>query len=151
MCDYSLVGLINRLAIEGEDLTSFRLHNGSVGFCEPAQAEAHNKWTKDLHYIGPRAITGPEPAINPVCIPPGAQLTLENLPKGLRKEHKLQASELVTFDQLPPKEKSHRDAVKFSNGVTLTLQLLGEGVQAHVLSTAGSTEREPVAEFVNTR
>jgi hypothetical protein len=35
MCDYSLMGIPNRLAEEGEDLVAHRFPTGSVGFASP--------------------------------------------------------------------------------------------------------------------
>ena len=32
MCDYSLMSIPNRLAVEGEDVVTYRFHSGSIGF-----------------------------------------------------------------------------------------------------------------------
>jgi hypothetical protein len=40
MCDYSLQGLPNRLAAEGEELAAHRFLTGTIGFTSPHEARA---------------------------------------------------------------------------------------------------------------
>src|SRR5262249_34937573 len=69
-----------------------------------------------------------------VCIPDGAQLTLHGISLSLRKIHGLSATERVTFRQLSADAEIYRDAVEFTNGVTVLLQELEEGQRVEVLA-----------------
>ena len=44
MCDYSLMGIPNRLAEEGEELVSHRFPTGSVGFASPRDLRITELW-----------------------------------------------------------------------------------------------------------
>ena len=59
MCDYSLAGVPNRLAVEGEQLVVHRFSTGSVGLASPCSS-----------------LSSKETA---VCIPPGARLRLRDI------------------------------------------------------------------------
>ena len=78
MCDYSLAGVPNRLAVEGEQLVVHPFPTGSVGLasrCSPLLSK------------GTLA----------VCIPPGARLRLRDIPEALQLRFGLNATEEVTF------------------------------------------------------
>ena len=114
MCDYSLAGVPNRLAVEGEQLVVHRFSTGSVGLASPC-ASLSSKETA-------------------VCIPPGARLRLRDIPQALPLG--LNATEEVTFVQLSAEAYQYRDAVRFQNGREILLQRLGCGQQVEVLSLA---------------
>src|SRR5579864_5366468 len=107
MCDYSLSGLPNRLAEEGERIVAYRFPNGVKGFVsEPELASftcGHPSfWSKICAWFRNETPCA-------VCLPPGATLLLRDLPTWLRcgPEH----DELVTFVQGESRE--FRDGIKF--------------------------------------
>lgn len=74
MCDYSLMMVPNRLAIEGEELVAHRFQSGTTGFVSSSdfsiwKAERHAKsiWQRLRACFASTA----EPTLL-VCIPPGA-------------------------------------------------------------------------------
>ena len=117
MCDYSLAGVPNRLAVEGEQLVVHPFPTGSVGLAS-ACSQLLSKGT---------------PA---VCIPPGARLRLRDIPEALQLQLSLNATEEVTFVQLSAEAYQYRDAVRFQNGREILLQKLDCGQQVEVLSLA---------------
>ena len=117
MCDYSLAGVPNRLAVEGEQLVVHPFPTGSLGLASPC-SQLLSKGT---------------PA---VCIPPGARLRLRNIPQALQLRFGLNATEEVIFVQLSAEAYQYRDAVRFQNGREILLQRLGCGQQVEVLSLA---------------
>jgi hypothetical protein len=118
MCDYSLAGISNRLAVEGEELVIYRFHTGSIGLASPCASPS--RW-----WSGKQT-----PA---VCVPPGARLTLLDVPKRLQHDLAVGPIEEVTFVQLSAKPYQFRDAVRFSNGREVRLQELNEGMRVRVL------------------
>jgi hypothetical protein len=128
MCDYSLAGIPNRLAVEGEQLLVHRFPTGSLGLASPCPSTS--KWWSEKQ----------TPA---VCIPPGARLLLRDIPKSLRKRSGVGITEEVTFAQLSATPYQFRDAVRFSNGREILLQILHCGQRVEVLSlSSGDFERE---------
>jgi hypothetical protein len=117
MCDYSLAGVPNRLAVEGEQLVVHPFPTGSVGLASPCS----------------QLLSKETPA---VCIPPGARLRLRDIPQALQLRFGLNATEEVTFVQLSAEAYQYRDAVRFQNGREILLQRLGCGQQVEVLSLA---------------
>src|SRR5712691_10210136 len=95
MCDYSLAGVPNRLAVEGEQLVVHRFSTGSVGLASPCSSLSSKE----------------TPA---VCIPPGARLRLRDIPQALQLG--LNATEEVTFVQLSA------EAYQLGSGVKTRLQ-----------------------------
>ncbi len=151
MCDYSLMGIPNRLAEEGEDLVTHRFPTGSLGlaspadFCslaEPAQAQAKGflSTLKDL-FDPPRTNR-----VAAVCIAPGARLALQDIPAYLQRYLKVGPVEEVTFTQLTAAVNTYRDAVRFRNGRHISLQELGEGQRVRVLDLSSAQAFEPVRE-----
>src|SRR5260370_38178089 len=100
MCDYSLAGIPNRLAAEGEQLMVYRFYTGARGLTSP-NTSLWRFWSKQT------------PA---VCVPPGARLLLRDIPKTLQQHFDLQATEKVTFAQLNAEAYEFRDAVQITNG-----------------------------------
>jgi hypothetical protein len=132
MCDYSLHAHPNRLAAEGETLISTRFPGGSMGFTTPSETPC--TVSADRHHDAKTLVA--------VCIPPGAQLVLENIPARLQQELSVSDTEFVTFTQLGLEAYTHRDAVRFENGREILLQRLNENQRARVLSLADAAPRE---------
>ena len=150
MCDYSLQGVANRLAVEGEELITYRFPTGSVGLATPADIAVANRpkpqvgcrlswWSALKHWLDPQIELDRVPA---VCIPPGAHLFMNRIPEVLRRKFALQALEDVTFVQLSADAYCYRDAIQFRNGKQVLLQEITEGVRFEVLSLASSQEME---------
>src|SRR5713101_6587641 len=101
MCDYSLAGIPNRLALEGEELVVHLFPTGALGLASP---------TTPLSRLCAAKAT---PA---VCVPPGARLLLRDIPVGLQQELGVREAEEVTFVQQSAEAYRYRDAVRFTNG-----------------------------------
>lgn len=130
MCDYSLHAHPNRLAVEGETLITTRFPGGSMGLASQS----------DL----PRTATWDNPDTKPlcaVCIPPGAQLLIEDIPARLKQEFSVSDAEFVTFTQLGFEAYTHRDGIRFENGKEVLLQRLNENQRVRVMSLANIGER----------
>ena len=125
MCDYSLVSVPNRLAVEGEKLVACRFSMGSIGLT--SRDASLWRWFKQT------------PA---VCVPPGARLLLRDIPKDLQRQFDVQATEEVTFVQVSAEAYRYRDAVRFRNGREVLLQWLRCGLQVKVLSLCSDDSRE---------
>jgi hypothetical protein len=65
MCDYSLAGVPNRLAVEGEQLVVQRFSTGALGLASPT---THRAWLWSVKECA-------------VCVPPGARLLLRDTPQ----------------------------------------------------------------------
>jgi len=142
MCDYSLQGLPNRLAVEGEQLVTYRFPTGSVGLATPLDIAAGNRskpqrasdrswWSALKHLLNPQIELGQVPA---VCIPPGAQLFMSHITEELRRKFALQAVAVVTFVQFSADSYRYRDGIRFRNGKQLSLQEITENVRFEVIS-----------------
>jgi hypothetical protein len=143
MCDYSLQGLPNRPAVEGEELVTPRFPTGSIGMaspvdiacrtCPPPEPSARRSWWSTVKgWLAQPADLQGLPA---VCIPPGTHLLISRIPDILRKEFALDAMEEATFLQLSAEPFHYRDALRFANGKSVLLQSLREGVIVVVLAT----------------
>jgi hypothetical protein len=125
MCDYSLAGLPNRLAAEGEQLVVHRFSMGARGLA-PLCPDL-----KQLLF----------PASTPaVCVPPGARLLLRDIPVYLQQRLAVGEVEEVIFVQQSVEAFTYRDAVRFANGREILLQLLCCGQRVDVLSLSGAEE-----------
>ena len=128
MCDYSLAGIPNRLAVEGEELVVHRFPTGSIGLASPCTSAS--RWWSARR----------TPAI---CVPPGARLILVDVPERLQHDLKVGPIEEVTFVQLSATPYQFRDAVRFNNRREILLQQLQCGQQVEVLSlSSGDFEHE---------
>jgi hypothetical protein len=146
MCDYSLQGLPNRLAAEGEELVVHRFPTGTIGFTSPQEAQAIAEaraaqkradfWATIKCWFG----VEPELSATAVCIPPGARLSLQDIPDRLQREFGVGPNEEVTFTQLTAQPYAYRDAVRFDNGREVLLQKLEPGQRAVVLRLALAEE-----------
>jgi hypothetical protein len=156
MCDYSLHGIKNRLANEGEHLFVHKFHTGSKGLAsvndlrnleKPAPAptgaglwarfkcwvENQRRWIND----------DLKRALPAVCIPPGARLQVDGIPAQLQKQFGVGPREEVTFVQLTAEPFRYRDAIRFHNGQEVLLQKLSDGLRMEVMSLA-LVEETPV-------
>lgn len=154
MCDYSLQGIRNRLAEQGEILIVHRFQTGSKGltssrYLSPVEKPKAKTWMAALKQFF--AVPAEECA---VCIPDGAQLRLSGIAVSIQKRHHVSEEELVTFRQLSAEAATYRDAVEFRNGQRVRLQELDEGQAVEVLAMSSEefkTEDFPVADEVHTR
>lgn len=139
MCDYSLHGIENRLAVEGEVLEVYRFHTGSKGLTSPKYLKPGRLSKSFKAFL--RTQPSPECA---VCIPDGAKLSMTGISAALQSSYGISATEVVTFRQITADEAAHRDAVEFRNGVKISLQKFDEGQRIEVLelSSEGTTVRE---------
>src|SRR6266568_2622544 len=117
MCDYSLAGIPNRLAVDGEELVAHRFPTGSIGLASPCASVSRWWSAKEI------------PA---VCVPPGAQLILHDVPERLQRNLTVGPIEEVTFVQLSATPYQFRDAIRFTNGREIRLQELSEGMRVRV-------------------
>jgi hypothetical protein len=141
MCDYSLQGIRNRLAEQGETLVVHRFQTGSKGLTSReflCEIDEPKTWLGALKKLF--ATHSEECA---VCIPDGARLLLTGFTPGIQRQFGLSSTEPVTFRQLSADAATYRDAVEFKNGVKLRIQDLEEGQTAFVLAL--SSEEIPVA------
>jgi hypothetical protein len=139
MCDYSLLGMTNRLAIEGERLQVYRFPTSTLGLTSPAELQKLKEksaprpgdglWSRIKNWF---SVSG-ELAAPAVCIPPGARLRLRDIPERLQRQLDVGADEEVTFAQLSAEPFSYRDAVRFNNGKEVLLQKLEVGQRVEVL------------------
>ncbi len=155
MCDYSLMGIRNRLAVEGEELVTFRFSTGAVGLAP---------WNKGIERIhaNVRAQTsfwaglwkllwGPVgDSVPAVCVPPGARLLLIGVQRSLQHKAAVGTVEEVMFTQLTAEENQYRDAVRFCNGAEILLQEFAEGQRVRVVDLSFAEPRQPEAAESNT-
>jgi hypothetical protein len=130
MCDYSLTGIPNRLAVEGERLVTYRFPNGVKGFVSQPDLAAFNSshptlWTRICAWFRNETPCA-------VCLPPGATLLLRDLPPWLRAGFRGDADEIVTFVQGESRE--FRDGIQFRWGSTVLVQQMPTGQVGDVLS-----------------
>lgn len=143
MCDYSLMGVENRLANEGEELVTHRFGTGTIGLTSVADVNNLKAWKTAQNEAGmiagiKRAVCGSaKPVVSAVCVPPGAKLRVD-MGNGKLAD--------ATFDQLTGQAGVYRDAIRFESGCTPLLQNLPIGMRIIIVSLAGATEREPVYE-----
>ena len=130
MCDYSLAGLPNRLAVEGEQLVVHRFATGAKGLACAGPS------LKQLIFPSSTAA---------VCIPPGAQLRLYDIPLSLRQPLGVSEVEKVSFVQQSAEAFTYRDAIRFANGQEVLLQYLRCGQRVDVLSLSPGDNGEEEA------
>ncbi len=153
MCDYSLMGVPNRLAEQGEELCSHRFSTGSIGLAPAAEVAAYHAWGKANAQAGMLAdifSCQKRPIVHAACLLPGTRLVLSGIPSEIQQSCGVGAVDKVTFTQITAQENTHRDAFRFGNGNTVLIQKCGEGVRVLVESLEDATEREEVAEEVFT-
>jgi hypothetical protein len=157
MCDYSLGGLPNRLAAEGEELIVHRFPTHSIGLASQADLQARISRTGSNMSIWQRmknAFTGAfdSPEVPAICVPPGACLILRNIPLELQRRWNAAEEESVCFVQTSAEVNTYRDALLFRDGRRVLLQDLREGMRVKVVSLDGeSAGAEEPALVVQTR
>lgn len=138
MCDYSLMAIPNRLAIEGDELIVHRFSTGSLGFASP-RPPCRGLWPSVKAFFQHKPVTV-------VCIPPGGRLMLRDIPVRLQVELKVGLQEEVVFTELTAAAHRYRDAVRFSNGQEVLLQHLSIGQHARVLDVSSLAGIKPILE-----
>ncbi|SRR6266851_2055511 len=146
MCDYSLGGLPNRLATEGEELIVHRFRTGSKGLTSPADLRP----VKPIEVPAPQMsllsrlksffVEQPLVAVQPcaVCVPPGATLLLKSVPVDLQRRWCVGSDEEVRFVQCSADVNRYRDCLQFKDQRQVLLQELREGMCLQVVSLGGS-------------
>lgn len=154
MCDYSLAEIRSRLAVEGETLVVHRFCTGSRGLTSPADLQRYRRepvldyWTAvDASARRAKVLRESPPA---VCVPPGAQLLIHDIPERLQQQLAVGEMEAATFVQLSAEAYHYRDAVRFNNGNTLLLQRLTEGQRVEVLCLSSADNAGIGAELTST-
>jgi hypothetical protein len=137
MCDYSLHGIENRLAQEGEVLVVHRFYSGSKGLTSPGYLRPAVGTTGIWAALKRMFSAYTQPCA--VCIPDGARLVLHGIEPSLRRAHDLASVEPVTFRQLSANDYAYRDAVEFKNGLKVRLQDLEIGQVFEVLSLSSES------------
>src|SRR5262245_60286866 len=148
MCDYSLHGIENRLAEEGEILVVHRFYSGSKGLTSPKYLKPCDQPTGWITAL--KKMFAAQPRECAVCIPDGAQLVIRGISAALQQAHGISAIEGVTFRQLSATARTYRDAVEFRNGVKVRLQELQEGQQIEVLALSSEEARRSGSSFLGT-
>jgi hypothetical protein len=159
MCDYSLLSFRNRLAIEGEQLLTYRFPSFSIGLASPAEIKAEafaqqeggssgSWWSRIKDWLFQPELCSKEVAA--VCIPPGARLRVVGVPASMQEEFGIGSVEDVKLIELSASAYEYRDAIQFTNGRRALLQDLHEGVRFEVLSL-GMMEPELEREEVRIR
>jgi hypothetical protein len=147
MCDYSLCGIPNRLAAEGEELVVYRFSTGSIGMASLADLRVCEQIKKAVprktflqrvkaFFEQPSQVATP-PA---VCIPPGARLIVRNIPSDLQRRFRISQEEAAVFSQLSSEFNRYRDALRFRGDCEVRLQDLREGMPVEVLSLESASE-----------
>ncbi len=108
MCDYSLETYRSRPAVEGEKLTLERFPSGSAGFTAGSNCDTA------------------------VCIPAGTHLLVEGIGESVRQACGVGSVEEVVMTRL--ETGPYKDAVKFSNGMEISLQRLDRGLTAAIVA-----------------
>ena len=147
MCDYSLCGIPNRLAVEREELVVYRFSTGSIGMasladlrvCEEIRKAVPRKtfWQAVKAFFEEPSQVATPPA---VCIPPDARLIVRNIPEDLQRRFRIGQEEAVVFTQLSSEFNSYRDAIRFRGDREVRLQDLREGMPVQVLSLENASE-----------
>jgi hypothetical protein len=145
MCDYSLHGIKNRLAEEGEVLVVHRFYSGSKGLTSPGYLKRPEQATGLMAAL--KRIFAGHTEECAICIPDGAKLTLRGTSTVLQQVHGLAPTEAVTFRQLSENAATYRDAIEFKNGVKLLLQDLEEGQSVDVLALSSEEAGVPERRF----
>ncbi len=147
MCDYSLMGIPNRLAREGEELVLYEFPTGTRGFTPcPSGIDAAPSWRDAVGAMLKMLLGVPQAGQVAVCIPPGARLLLLDVPLDLQSAEGVPREAEVTFTQLSAHAYVHRDAIRFDNGHELLLQHLDPGQRIRMLRLNSTDEFEVLPE-----
>ena len=144
MCDYSLMMVPNRLAVEGEELVTHRFQSGSLGLVSCFDyASWLNQRSKSIWQRFKACCSADNEPTPVVCIPPGARLRLEGLPEILKEQFHFGSSEDATFTEISAEANGYRDAFCFDNGATVSFALLTEGQNVKVLRLSSEEDVAP--------
>src|SRR6202790_2118627 len=109
MCDYSLGGLPNRLAVDGEELIVHRFSTHSIGLASSADLQImkiresrqrdQSLWQRIKNLFAPASDCR---SVLAICVPPGARLVLKSIPMDLRCKWSVGADESVFFKTPTP-------------------------------------------------
>ena len=150
MCDCALLGVPNRMAVEGEQLVVHRFRTGTLGLAAPDSTNPptrrpHGFWVRLKLFFTPTR----RDSVRAVCMPPGAQLVVEDIPEQLHLAIGVGEIELVTFTRIKAPD-AYRDAVRFKNGHAVRLQELHEGQRMWVMNLSPRAESsEPILDAVS--
>jgi len=146
MCDYSMMGIPNRLAIAGEELVIHRFGEGTMGMASALdlrmrearrQAACRTFWTRVKEFFSAQDV------IPAVCIPPGTRLIVRDIPPNLQFGCSLRLDfEEAVFTQLTAAVDTFRDAIRFNNGSEVLLNRFAEGQRVRVLDVSSGEEQE---------
>jgi len=149
MCDYSLGGLPNRLAVDGEELIVHRFSTHSIGLASPADLQSkireerqrdQSLWQQIKSLFASAFDCRP---VRAVCVPPGARLVLKSIPMDLRCKWSVSSDESVFFMQTSAEVNTYRDALHFRTGRRVLLQDLREGMRVTIVSLGDDFSGEP--------
>ena len=150
MCDYSLGGLPNRLAVDGEELIVHRFSTHSIGLASSsdlqimkmreARQRDQSLWQRINSLFAPASDCR---SVLAVCVPPGARLVLKSIPMDLRCKWSVGADESVLFIQTSAEVNTYRDALHFRTGRQVLLQELREGMRVTVVLLGDDFSGEP--------
>lgn len=149
MCDYSLGGIPNRLAVEGDRLVVKAFRTGTIGLAasQDVQKVERAAASKKTFWQCLKALCGSaQDDVPAVCVPPGALLILRDIPREMQMEFGVEEREIVEFTQTSMLANRHRDAIRFSRGDAVLLQRLKPGLHVTVLSLDISTPMPNVNE-----
>jgi len=142
MCDYSLQTFRNRPAVDGEPLIVYRFPSGVLGLASPTDlqqpADERAAETTILRFCR-AAIRWLNPVVRcpaAICVSPGTQLLLRDIPERLQEQMQVDPEEEVTVTQNAVAPYQYRDAVYFKNGKEIPVQRLSEGQRVDVLCVA---------------
>jgi hypothetical protein len=154
MCDYSLCGIPNRLAVEREELVVYRFSTGSIGMasladlrvCERSEALFRETfWQAVKAFLKNPARSQPARGLYTAR----ARLIVRNI-RGFAATVPIGQEEAVVFTQLSSEFNSYRDAIRFRGDREVRLQDLREGMPVQVLSLENASEEyAPPAETVD--
>jgi hypothetical protein len=137
MCDYSLMAISNRLAVEGEELVVHRFCAGSLGL-QAASTPPQGFWGSIKNLFSSAQLPV-------VCVPPRARLILRDIHASLQTDLGVGPTEEVVFTQITATENSYRDAVRFRNGKQVLVQKLRRGQRVRVLDlSSAEAAAEPI-------
>ena len=133
MCDYSLGGLPNRLAVDGEELIVHRFSTHSIGLASSADLqimkirEARQRdqslWQRINSLFAPASDCR---SVLAVCVPPGARLVLKSIPMDLQCKWSVGADEGVVFTQTSAEANTYRDALQFRTDARFCCRICGK-------------------------
>jgi hypothetical protein len=153
MCDYSLHSYNNRLAVEGEQLTAYRFHSGTVGLVNPADLAAAKArtpappgaslWGRVKHWLNELGrindVYQTSMRVCAVCVPPDAVLELVDVRvKTSIGDFYIEAPKegRATFTMAILEPFRHRDGLRIGDRDPILLQSVEVGSLFKVVSLA---------------